>query len=487
MLAPLSFEAVVVTLCKALRHSREWMATDQLMWPPHHCVRVLEAAAAACKGHGEMLVSDELLRAAMHDWSVLDEVVDSYLITSDHGIEKLMMRADRVQFSLQRGVGWYPMSLAARIFHHHNWFTRTSKHLQQSLGFTISDWIATHIMLWAATEARDVPLMNCNYLQEVPSSIASQRALEKCLGHACWTQAELGSRYRDSYETNALQGGFARHAILDRPAVRFDRGVAVPIPALALHTVIRGAHRIAEVCRETFKQEMGSALATECDRIMLGTNQCVQHVSESELRAIGRGKVCDGLYVFDRSCVFIECKAIDLNAKYLDARVLANKASTIRELANGVVQLLATGVQVIDEKPELGHNGRNKRVVGIIITSGTFEQANSDWFWNEMIMPHLSNEEQNAIREGHVFRIRPQIMSLEAFDLFIARIIDKGHDPYDIIAEFDACRSGSFTEWSRYLSNDVELSLQVKALFTKPFEQLWNERFAGIGGPLGGI
>jgi len=245
------------------------------------------------------------------------------------------------------------------------------------------------------------------------------------------------------------------YAFLEKPILLLPNGKYVsPLPSLIIRQL---GHGLNELIRRIDKNgyHLGKAFQLYCSDVLNCLSADKQLYDEDYLQKLIKGeKCCDFLLCTNHENILIECKAVNFNVKVLTENGLKS-SGLVTKVVEGISQIYETIEHIVSGKLKNINLDLNKPFVPIIVTLEEIPEANSDWYYNKIILGNDKAKKLKVMDKPNLIILRPIILSVNTLEKLISFMSSASVSCFDLYNEWSRLGYHFAGDWGIYLSQKI--------------------------------
>lgn len=384
--------------------------------------------------------------------SLLVEHEDPYSIYAiNKDIHFLAVLEWRHQLETQGLVSWESIGLVWHLFTEGGMPELTAQ-FTDSYGVTPEQWLGTCMLAFGIADRDPLGRLPLEPFQTYARDTLGA-PVDLFLQESAYTPQEIGARFRKvRRDTKPRYHGHIRTIFMERPLIKFsDEHFLAPQASLLFRHAREGLYRLLKPM-PAFDQ-FGKSIEKQVIELAGEISHVLSLRSEKELVQDGV-KSCDLLLEFEDCIFLVEAKACVMQCRQLEEHIMLADGST-KAIVDGLEQILATALSLKDGVLDKYVKSNRKPVYGAVITFGEVPFANSDFYFDNIIMPRARQANSIVVDNLVVFASRPTILSLESYAMLMAALYALPTTPRALAHGFEAYYRVCLGDWRTYLGKTI--------------------------------
>ncbi len=423
-------------------------------FPVHHLIHSIEANCAYSRSYINDPLTENRIRLFVNHYNSYYDPFIQYELTEKKSLHFALLAMSKQQFALQRHPSIIDLSRSLLLFVENNALPNISPLFLDTYKFSLHDWVYMCFAIHAFTYDRQPPLSNAgNYLNSEIKSLP-KRAVEPFLQLSSITPEEVGKNFKRIREKHPTYLHiFLQSVFFTYPLLSFSNGNYLCIhPYLMIYHASEGLYRVCHSLNsELFYHEFSKSFERYVGRVLQEQSGILNIWNESEILKISPGKVCDYVINLQDCVLLVECKASRYSSTLFTEKAVAQDNYT-HKVADAFEQLYFTACRIKNGEIDTILGGHEKPIVGICVTYGDFEFANSPWQFETFYKPLMSEDIFADNGWTTIFDTTPQVLSIDNLERFISIVFGKYFTPLTLARDKLSERYEVVGDWSAYLS-----------------------------------
>ncbi|KAA9007337.1 hypothetical protein F4V43_02300 [Paenibacillus spiritus] len=411
--------------------------------------------------HEEITLKD-FQKIMKHYKNYYDPIAQRLLVQQPNGVVEFFINMSRQQFYLQQGYGSDYIGRSLKIFIP-NFFKKSEKYFIDTYNMSFLEWYTMGFALYAGMLQRNPKILSKQYLYGLDKNIYTEAKIDDFFRLFSITKnqvkefntnvvkkiGEIHALFYDTY----LQGAF-----LERPLLKLDdqdNYLAVH-KELLMRRVLEG---IFDICKKdipsVFGLEFGASFESYVGEVIRLFNNDSQIITENQLRKLSDKKVCDYVIVYEDYIFLIECKGIEYSA-YISSEYAMKGDNSSKKISTGFEQLTSVAKQLNDKVFfDLVGDIQNKKIISAVVTYKQLYQANSDWYYSNVLSEHFEKKDVDL----KLFDIKPQIISIMELERILKNMSETNKSIYALFE--DKINKGEYLtgDWTSYIQEEGSIPM----------------------------
>ncbi len=427
------------------------------IWRPHDSIHSIEASCAFRRRHSRAQVSRNDLAKVMNVYSKHPDQYVMHLLEKEQNLELAFRVMALQQFPFQYRPHYQDFGRVYAIFVKDDPLARTADLLTSRFGVTPFSWLAVAFAVGALVIDRRPPIFKLAQITNFEEWELDAQEILACIELSSRSVEVIGEQFhqdREELEKPFLRG-LIQSGFLQRPIIRFDSELYLaPLPALMFRQAGEGLIRFCRQFDPVFGEEIGKSFEQYVDVVIRTTRAASAVFGADEVAEHSPGRSCDFVVETPDCVVLIECKAVSLAARILTEKSLRQDGSTT-QIVEGIDQVVSTAEAIQSGRLSRLIQDDGRPILPIVLTYGEIPMVNAQWYRDRIIRPGLDQKGLTEDRISKLFCQGPQVLSIEAFEMFVLVLEAKGMTFNELVDLKKKANYMEVGEWNTFLSNIV--------------------------------